>query len=235
MVRVAGCLIVVALASACSREEPAAAPEQQHNPVVVQALNDPLMTDPDLSSRNEGAAAITVRSDGPLPALPVNPDAVASARAEAAAMVGGEDDLTAVPPASGSVPALAAGHNLSDHLALLADKTACRAQLRDSTIWAARLPPALPVYPRGATIAATGGEGAGCRVIALEFATPVPLPEVLAFYWQRARSAGLAPVRRTAGDAAVLQGQGKGAAFDLRARTEGGQTLVELATVANAR
>ena len=59
MVRVAGCLIVVALAAACSREEPATPPEQR-NPVVAQALDDPLMTDPDLSSRNEGAAAITV-------------------------------------------------------------------------------------------------------------------------------------------------------------------------------
>ena len=234
MVRVAGCLIVVVLAAACSREEPAAPPEQR-NPVVARALDDPLMTDPDLSSRNEGAAAITVRTDGPLPALPVSPDAVASARAEAAEMVGGDDKLTAVPPATGSVPALPAGHSLAEHLTLLADKTACKAALRDSAIWAARLPQALPVYPRGATIAATGGEGIGCRVIALEFATPVPLPEVLAFYWQRAQAAGLAPVRRSAGDASVLQGQGKGTAFDLRARTEGEQTLVELATVSVAR
>jgi hypothetical protein len=234
MVRVAGCLIVLALAASCSREEPAA-PAEQRNPVVTQALDDPLMTDPDLSSRNEGAAAITVRTDGPLPALPVSPDAVGSARAEAAAMIGGEDKMAAVPPATGTVPALKTDHSLSDHLALLADKTACKAPLRDSTIWAARLPQALPVYPRGATIAATGGEGTGCRVIALQFATPVPLPEVLAFYWQRARAAGLAPVRRSAGDASVLQGQGKGTAFDLRARSEGGQTLVELATVSDTR
>ncbi len=234
MMRVAGCLIVLACIAGCAREEPAQPPEQR-NPVVSQALDDPLMTDPDLSSRNEGAAALTVRTDGPLPALPVSPDAVASARAEAAEMVGGEDKLTAVPPATGSVPALAADHSLADHLALLADKTVCKATLRDSTIWAARLPQALPVYPRGATIAAKGGEGTGCGVIALEFATPVPLPEVLAFYWQRARAAGLAPVHRSVGNTSVLQGQGKGTAFDLRARSEGEQTLVELATVSSVR
>lgn len=225
------CLISLSLLAigACS-EEPPAAPREQRDPAIARALNDPLMTDPDLSSRNEGAAAITVRTDGPLPVLAASDQEVAAARAEAAALVGGEDKLARVPRASGSIPPLTS-HDPSDHLAVLADKTDCRADLSDSTVWAARLPAALPVYPRGATLAATGGDGKGCRVVAVVFATPVPIDAVLAFYWQRAAAAGMAPVHLTAGGWSVLQGRRAGTAFDLRAQQANGQTTVELATV----
>lgn len=230
MHRAAALLPLALLASAC-REEPGNETSGQRDPLVAQALNDPLMTDPDLSSRNEGAAAVTVRTDGPLPVVPVRDDAVAAARAEAAAMIGGADKLEGLSAAAGSTEALPAGHTPAEHLALLKAKTGCKAALRDSAVWAARLPAALPVYPRGATLAATGGEGVRCRVIAVVFATPVPLDEVLAFYWRRAQTAGLSPVRLAAGKSAVLQGGGKDLAFDLRAGAQDGQTLVELAVV----
>jgi len=213
---------------ACGDEQ--AAPRQEHrDPVISRALNDPLMTDPDLSSRNEGGAAITVETDQGLPVLEANPDAIAGARAEAAALTGGK--MGPVPAASGQVEALAPQHTPADHLAVLADKTTCRAKLNNSTVWAARLPPALPVYPRGATQAGSGGEGKKCRVVTVVFTTPVPLGEVLSFYWQRAKSAGLSPVHRAAGTWSVLQGQEAGAAFDLRARQADDLTIVELATV----
>jgi len=230
MVRAVPLALSLLVISSC-QDEPAPPTEKPRDPVVAQALGDPLMTDPDLSSRNEGAAAITIRMDGPLPVLPVRPEDLAAARAEAAKLVGGDESLTPVPQARGAVAPLAPGHQPSDHLALLADKTACRAELSESAIWAARLPTALPVYPRGATLAATGGEGSGCRVVAVAFTTPVPRDEVLRFYWARARTAGLAPVHLRARDAAVLQGQGKGTAFDLRVFAKGGVTTIELATV----
>lgn len=199
--------------------------------MVEQALNDPLMTDPDLSANNEAAAALTVRVDGPLPVLPATPEEIAAARAEAAMLVGGADKLRAPPAASGKVAPLAEPHDPSDHLAVLRGKTACFAALSNSAIWAARLPTALPVYPRGATQAATGGEGNGCRVMAVVFTTPVSPADVLAFYWHQANGAGLAPRRLQAGGQDVLQGQGAGTAFDLRIRTAGDQTMVELAVV----
>jgi hypothetical protein len=230
MIRLASPLGLALLLVACG-DEPQRAPEAPRDPAVARALDDPLMTDPDLSSGNEGAAAITVVTDSGLPVVPVTPEAIAAARAEAAALVGGQDKLAPVPAATGRVPSLEPAHTPADHLATLADKSACRAKLANSTIWAARLPAALPVYPRGATLAATGGEGKDCRVVAVVFATPVPVSEVLAFYWRRAKAAGLAPQHRTAGAWSVLQGQGEGAAFDLRASRAGGQTTVELATV----
>lgn len=229
MIRAASPALSLALLLGACADDAAPNAQEHRDPAVARALDDPLMADPDLSSRNEGAAAITVVTDSALPVLPANSDSIAAARAEAAALVGGKD--ARIPAANGRVGPLASRHTPADHLAVLASKTNCRAKLSDSTIWAARLPQALPVYPRGATLAATGGEGKGCRVAAVIFTTPVPLNEVLGFYWQRARTAGLAPVHRTAGDWAVLQGQRGGAAFDLRATEVDGQTTVELATV----
>jgi len=230
MVRVATLLALALVPAACSGDDQRVV-EKPRDPAVVQALNDPLMTDPDLSSRNEGAAALTVRTDGALPLLEARAEAVAAARAEAAALLGGEEKFASVPRPTGTTATLAADHSPGDHLALLADKTTCKAALRDSTIWAARLPAATPVYPRGATLAATGGEGKGCRVAAVVFSSPIPAEEIVAFYWHRARTAGLAPVVLTAGDSTVIQGRGKGMAFDLRAREADGQTIAELATV----
>ena len=100
-----------------------------------------------------------------------------------------------------------------------------------SAIWAARLPGALPIYPRGATLAATGGEGRSCRVAAVVFSTPIPAQEIAAFYWQRALNARLAPKVLLAGSSIVVQGQARGLALDMRAREADGQTIVELATV----
>jgi hypothetical protein len=231
MLRLAPPSLLLVLAIAACRADPPPPPDARRDPAVAQALDDPLMTDPDLSSRNEGAAAITIRTDGGLPVIPVRAEEIAAARAEAATMTGGAARLPAVPRATGRVPPLAPRHGPADHLKVLADKTACRATLTESTIWAARLPEALPVYPRGAALAATGGEGKGCRVAAVAFTTPVPLEEVLAFYWQRATAAGLAPMHRATRGGSVLQGQGHGTAFDLRASRTGEQTTVELATV----
>jgi hypothetical protein len=221
-------LTLLAIAAACS-DDPAPAPREQRDPAIARALDDPLMTDPDLSSRNEGNAAITVRTDDGLPLIQPGEDDIAAARAEAAALTGGKP--IALPPAARKVEPLPPRHTPADHLAVLADKTACRARLVNSTIWAARLPQALPIYPRGATQGATGGEGSNCRIAAVVFTTPVPASEVLAFYWQRAKAAGLAPTHLTGGEWAVLQGGRDGEAFDVRAARAGDTTTVELATL----
>lgn len=231
MLRALPLVFLLAWLPSCSGEAALDRPEPR-DPAVAAALGDPLMTDPDLSTRNEAAAALTVVTDGPLPALRIRPEAVTAARARAAELVGGADKLVPVPAATGRTAPLPSGAAPADHLAVLKDQSACRATLDDSTIWAARLPGALAVYPGGATLAATGGQGTGCQVIAVLFAAPAPPNEVLAFYWQRTRAAGLAPAHRSAGSGSALQGRSGGTAFDLRVDSgEDGQTIVRIAVV----
>jgi hypothetical protein len=222
-------LLPILMLLACGAE-PIEQPPSPRDPQVAQALDDPLMTDPDLSSRNEGAAALTVELDGALPVLPVTDEAIEAARAEAAKLAGGSARMANAPPPRGQAP-VPSDSSPEGHLALLPGGAPCSGMLRASAIWAARLPPALPVYPRGATTAAAGSDVAGCQARVIAFTTPVPLDEVLAFYWTGAHAAGLAPRHRNSPAGQVLWGGKGGFAFDLRGTREGDQTIVRLVTL----
>ncbi len=221
-------MIVGGLAGCGSSEPPEAQPPT--DPAVAQALNDPLMTDPDLSQRNEGAAALTVTVDSRLPQLPATPEAIAAAQADAARLVGGREKLVRPPEAVGDVPPLPAAWSPETRLVALGAGQ-CAVRLTATTMWAARMPVALPVYPRGATLAAAGSTAPGCDVRTVRFASPVPVPDVLAFYWTRATASRLSPRHLKSGDTAVVRGTGAGLAFEVRARAIGDQTLVELTTL----
>lgn len=228
MNRAAATMITALALASCGREETRQTlPER--DPQVEQALNDPLMTDPDLSARNEGAAALTVEVDGSLPVLPATLEEIAAARAEAAEMVGGEGRLVAAPAPVGEAPPLA-DRSVATHLDALPGAARC-GKLEVSAIWAARMPEALPVYPRGATITAAGKDAAGCKARVVGFTTPVPSADVLAFYWTRARQAGLSPVHRTSGAGHALSGSRGALAFYLRLDRQGDQTIARLATL----
>lgn len=215
--------------AACS-DEAAAPVKQARDPQVAQALDDPLMTDPDLSSRNEGAAALTVTSDASVPVLPATAEAIAGARAEAEAAVGGAERMTDAPPSRGNVDPLSDDSPRS-HVAVLPGGARCTDRLRASAIWAARLPSALAVYPRGATLASAGSDAAGCRVRAVTFSTPVASTDVLAFYWTRLGGARSGVLHRSDGAGHVLIGRIEDAAYDLRLRPDGAGTVVRLATI----
>lgn len=219
----------MALLAGCG-DEPSDRSDGPRDPQVAQALDDPLMTDPDLAHRNEGAAALRIQSDASLPVLPPSPEAIAIARGEAAALVGGADRLRPPPAPAGMAEPLEED-TLAGQLAELPGADACAAKLRPTAIWAARMPPALPVYPRGATLEATGSDAPNCKLRAVAFATPVSPEDVLAFYWSRAVAARTAPVHRGGDGASVLTGGNAKLAFDLRLSPADGGTFVRLATI----
>jgi len=208
----------------CSADK---APEQraEQDPAVSAALNEQLMTDPDLARINSDNRALA--GGGPArAAIPLedrSPEALARARADAAALLG----RAPVPAPPASAPALPA--HPRDTLALAAAaalgpaSSECIGKLEYGFIWAARMPGALPVYPRGHAQDAAGTDRDGCALRAVAFVTPVPAEEVAAFYWSALSRAEVAAEHRMAGaDHLVIgrRGAGQGTAF-IRARDDG--------------
>lgn len=221
-------ILLLAMLGACNDEQPRASREQR-DPAITGALNDPLMTDPDLSSRNEGAAAISVVTDTGLPVLAATPEDAAAARSEAARLVGGADKLKVLPDPAATVRPLPGKGGPADHLSALLTDPICRSGLRESAIWAASMPAALRVYPRGALERGAGRDAQGCHVRALAFTVPVTVQDVMAFYRRRVATAGMTAVHAGDGAGEVLRGTGEGIAYDIRARALGDGTLVKLA------
>ena len=203
------------------------------DPVVAAARGEELMVDPDLSRQNPAADALGGGgpASAPLPPLDRSAETIAAARAEAATLAGG---VIGHAPPPGPDPAAPAG--LSPErtaIAALAQggpARSCVRRLDYSAIWAARLPQALPVYPRGHVQEAAGADGEGCRLRVITYLTPVPLDEVIDFYWTRARRAGLAPIHRLAGTDHVLSGGGGAATYAVYGRERDGLTEIDLVT-----
>lgn len=203
------------------------APAEQ-DPAIVAALADPIMIDPDLASQNRGNAAVALDGFDAVPLDDISPEAIAAAKADAARLAGGM--INTAPEAAESqdslAPALTAARLAA---ALPAVPAGCLGGLRYGYGWAASLPQALPVYPRGHVQEAAGSASCGLRAVV--FTTPVGASAVIDFYYTRALDAGFTADRRRHGAAEALSGRKGAAAFMLRVRAgPAGSSEVELAT-----
>lgn len=225
---------VVLVLAACGRGGQTAAPEPAGDPLLAAALFDPIAADPDLASQNRANAVASLPAlDRSVPSLDTGPDAVGRARADALALAGGPASLREAPAAARTDAPLASGAALSAaaRAAQAGGTGACADKLAYGAAWAARLPPGFPVYPRGATQQAGGADGGGCALRVVEFLTPVPVSDVLDFYYTRATGAGFPVVHVRQGKDDVLRGANRAASFTVYARALGaGVTQVDLVT-----
>lgn len=211
----AAALASILVLGACSQSDTQGAPDGERDPAAEQALNDPLMTDPDLAGQNEGNAALSAGTDRSLPPENTTPEAIASARSEAAALVGGADALKPAPRAKkveGDIPESAALTSAA-RAAITPGGANCAEQVRYSASWAAKLPAAFPVYPRGSTQEAAGTDRGECALRVVNFLTAVPLDDVLAFYHTRAKASGYSAEHIVKDGDNILSGTKGDAAF----------------------
>jgi hypothetical protein len=219
-------LLTSALLAGCGGDE-AVTTEPDDDPALSGALNEPIMVDPDLVGQNRANSAASLPShDDSLPTIDANPEAVAAARAEALRLVGGPGRMKKAPEpreVSGPLPAGAA-------LTIAARaSTQCAERVEHTAQWAARLPQPFPVYPRGAVQEAAGTDAAGCSLRVVSFVTPVPLGEVMDFYFTRARTAGFSAQRLLHGGDDVLAGvKGAASVVVYARRLPSGNTEVDL-------
>lgn len=228
------CLLAALGLAACDAAGGGAAPRGAPalDPVVARALNDPLMSDPDLALRSEANALLTYADAAPLPLIEASPQAAERAR-EAARIVlleGGP-----IPP----LTALAAGEaggtpwadlaTLADLLAAAGVFEACRSDTRRAFAWAAQLPAPAAIMPHGMVEMAAGSDTGGCRLRLVRYLTAASAEDALAWHDTLAQRAGLA-IRRHAEPEAMLAASAKdGTSLRVRIRpADHGMSAVDL-------
>lgn len=183
------------------------------DPVIARALHDPLMSDPDLASRNEAAAAIGFADSAALPVLAGSSAAADAAREAMRIELLESGTLPDLPPAS-DAPGPALLGPMSGPEELLASVGApgtCAKELKEDFALAATLPPAAAIPPRAMVVQAGGSDAKGCAVRIVRYLTPAPPKDVLQYHFVRAGRAGLAPTRHAApSDSIAGTGKGRG-------------------------
>jgi hypothetical protein len=211
-----GLALTVLMLAACGTEEPVAVPDD--DPALAAALAGPILVDPDLVGQNRANSAVALPShDGSLPSVDAGPEVIAAARDEALELVGGPGRMRQAPE--------------GENIAVPDVELNCGEHALRTALWAARMPAAFPVYPRGAVQEAIGTDSDGCALRRVNFITPVPLDEVIDFYFTRARAAGYSTDRIARKDDNLLAGKKGAAAYTVSARRlSSGNTEVDLVT-----
>ena len=219
--------------TACSGSKDGEA-QANRDPVVADAVNDPIMADPDLASQNRGGAALT--GGGPataqIPGFKNTPEEQEASRDAAAALLGGKIDSAPIAQQSGEKSLLAGAETvLATAEASGLGQGACLTGFQFSATWAARLPAVMPVYPRGHTLVAGGIDAPACKLRSVRFVTPVPVSDVIDFYYASAVKAKLPVQRRREGGDDVVAGKGGNQGYAVYARKRAdGLTEVDLIT-----
>ncbi len=203
-----------ALLAACGPGGGGAAPgagEIAADPVIARALHDPLMTDPDLASRNEANAAIGFADSTALPVLAGSTEAAAAARAAMRIELLESGTLTDLPPASKAAGGVVFGpmSGAEELLGAVGAGGTCAEGLKEDFALAASLPPPAQIPPRAMVVQAGGSVARGCAVRIIRYLTPAAGTEVLQYHHVRASRAGLSSRRYAApGDSIAARGTG---------------------------
>jgi hypothetical protein len=181
------------------------------DPVVARALHDPLMSDPDLASRNEAAAAIGFADSAALPVLAGSSEDAAAAREAMRIELLESGALPDLPPAT-KVPGgavLGPMSGAADLLEAVGAPGTCAKRLKEDFALAAKLPPAALIPPRAMVVQAGASDAKGCGLWIVRYLTPAASEVVLQYHYVRAGRAGLKSVRHAApGDSLAASGKG---------------------------
>ncbi|MEE4199498.1 hypothetical protein [Erythrobacter sp.] len=197
------------------------------DPILARALFDPLMTDPDLATRNEANAAITWRDAHPLPPMIHHEDAAARASEAAQIELLRAGPIPALPGAlSGAGSALGELTSAAQMLGAVGASSDCAAQVTGELGWAARMPDVAAIMPHGMIHQAAGAEEGDCAVHIARYQTPVDALEALEYHLAVAIRAGFTIERYNAPEL-QFHGRGKREHIAVHAR-EGPGGLAEI-------
>lgn len=190
------CLILVA----CAPPEPERAADTALiavDPVVASALNDPLMSDPDLASRNQANAVFGFADSTALPVLGATAQQARAARdaARLELLEGGGIPNLPSPEEEPRGTALGAAASAADLVAALGAPASCATGISEDFALAATLPAVASIMPQAMVVQAGGTDTALCRLRIVRYQTPAAPEDVLQYHYTRAVRAGLRVVR----------------------------------------
>lgn len=167
------------------------------DPVIARALHDPLMSDPDLASRNEANAAIGYADSSALPVLAATSQQAQAARNAARLELLDRGPIPDLPKAREAPFGQALGPmaSVGDLLAALGAPEACAKRIKQDFAFAAALPAPAAIMPMGMVVQAGGADSAGCRLRIIRYQTAAAPDDVVQYHYTRALRAGLKPAR----------------------------------------
>ncbi len=182
------------------------------DPVIARALHDPLMSDPDLASRNEANAAIGFVDSNALPVIAAsNADAQAAREALRLELLeaGAIPELPPAQEKQGGKP-LGPMSSATELLAAVGAPATCAAHLQEDFALAATLPPVAAIPPLGMVVQAGGADAKDCRIRIIRYNTAAPIVDVLQYHYARSTRAGMR-AQRYAVPGESIAANGKGA------------------------
>ncbi len=210
------CLALAACADEAARDEQTRAALIARDPVMARALADPLMSDPDLASRNEANAALGFADSHALPVIAASPADIRAARDRMRLELLADGPIPnlprAVKPGAG-VTMLGPMASPAALLAAVGAPATCASGLREDFALAASLPPLALLPPQAMVVQAGGADAPGCAVRIIRYRIAASPEDVLQYHYAKARRAGFKSVRHMIPEDI------------LRAKREGGQRL----------
>ena len=195
------------------------------DPLLAAAVQDPIMSDPQLSTRSN------VDSIRP----PAQPYAAPIPALDVAAMPDAKDGtLQTAPTATSPCRQCAVARDAVTLTALAARQNdarlkSCAPSLRYAAGWANRLPADLPLHGGARVVEAAGIDTATCRIRVVTFATTHPVAHIIDWYFTQGAKAGYTAVHQADGSDHVLSGSRTrdGAAYVafVRPGTSGGSEI----------
>ncbi len=201
-------------AAACGARAPDAADEFAaiaQDPVIARALQDPVMSDPDLASRNEANAAIGFADSNALPVLPAGSEHAQAAREALRLDLLGSGAIPDLPPASagqGGKP-LGPMASAADLLAAVDAPARCAGALNEDFALAASLRPVAAIPPGAMVVQAGGADAPGCGLRIIRYRSAAPIIDLLQYHYARASRAGLIAARYASPED-IVTAKGKG-------------------------
>ena len=173
------------------------------DPVLARALNDPLMTDPDLAHRTHANAAITIGFDHALPVISYSEETAKRAREEARLQLleaGAISELPA-PQADGALNSFAQVWDAPGVLRsadlparCIGDESSDLAsRMTGDFALAADLPEAAQIMPHGMVQVSASVMEKGCEARLIRYVTPAAIDDVLQYHFNMAERSRLAP------------------------------------------